>query len=131
MAIDFTSLPAPLEHLLGYAQRERHHKDKMTEKHAVQRREALEAIYLAICETRKYQEFSGRNRDREKEYELAKLWSLASIKSQGYLGDFTLLSYDKAMYWTSQLKWPQEKIFAKRIDLESIESKYRSLLENG
>ena len=129
MPFDLTMLLSPLENLLGAAQRERHHKEAMAEKSDTKRMEALQAIYTAIAETRKYQELSSVAPDRNKEFELAKLWATASVKAQNFFGEFTALGADKAEYWTSQLKWPKDVVISKGIDLSTVEAKYRALLQ--
>ncbi|KNZ31758.1 MAG: hypothetical protein AD742_14780 [Methylibium sp. NZG] len=128
MALDLAMLLSALESLLGVAQRERHHKEAIAETHDTKKKEALQAIYIAIAETRKYQEMNITAPVREKEYELAKLWTTASIQAQRFFGELSQLGADKAEYWTSQLKLPDDLLASKGIDLVSVEAKFKALL---
>ncbi len=56
---------SPLQGLLNTLQSERHYKDKNFD-------DALLAIKTALLETKKHIELGGEQRDREKEYELAR-----------------------------------------------------------
>ncbi len=127
MLIDLSFLLSPLDKLLTYSQRERHFTQKRDDEQSSQKRAALEAILYALLETRKYQELSVDKPDREAEYRLSQLWGIASIKAQGIF-DIHDEAYEKQRYWADQLKWPQDVVISKGIDLSAMEEKYRALL---
>ena len=120
-------LLAPLQGLLGYFQKERHASSEEDRYAEAQRQEALQAMYVALVATKKYQESSHPHRD--KELELSQFWATAAIKSRKYLKEASAMNYDKARYWLEQLKWPEQTVKAKGIDLTTVEARIRELLD--
>lgn len=111
----------PLTELLNVFQSERHHKDGKKD-------EALQAIYSALIETKKYVELSSGVENREKEYELAQLWAKASIKARYASEELAGRLGDKSKLWSDSVKWSREEILSKEIDFQSIENTLTSLL---
>lgn len=116
----------PLQSLLGTLQKERHFKDNQMD-------EALLAINNALVESKKYIEIFKRkdNVDREKEYELARLWSEASVKARHASKELAKRLNDKSKYWSETIKWSREEVISKKIDFYSIEKQIRKLLKNS
>ena len=83
-------------------------------------------------ESKKYIELFERknNIDREKEYELARLWSEASVKARHASKELAKRLYHKSKYWRGTIKWSREEIISKKIDFDSIEKQIRKLLKN-
>lgn len=128
MTSGLSFLLPPLAKLLAYLQRERHFSSKQSEEKAAQKKEALEAILDALLETRKYQELASDAPDREAEYKLSRLWGIASIKANG-LFDINDEASDKQQYWADLLRWPQDVVISRGIDLSTMEKKYRALFD--
>jgi hypothetical protein len=81
----FEVLLAPLNGLLDFFQKNRHHASEESRHAEAQRQEALQATYIALVATKKYQESNVHNRD--KEFELSQLWATAAIKSRKFFED--------------------------------------------
>ena len=115
-----------LQKLLDYFQKERHLQDKNIIA-------ALNAINLALIEAKKYMEFSGgqKSQDREKEYELSKLWDTASalvLSLRAVDPDFPNALHEKALYWADTHEWTNKKVEEKKIKIEHIEAQITKLL---
>lgn len=119
---------APLEHLLGFCQRERHHKEDMAVKAEEKRQDALQAMHLALTTTRKYQDAQPNGVDRDKQIELSDLWATAAIKSRTYIGDATPWNMDKAKYWLEQFKRSDKELQEEGLDLASVETRINELI---
>ncbi len=115
---------APLQGLLNTLQTERHYQDDKKD-------EALLAIQKALLETKKYIEISGGDEDRIKEYELAELWSSASIKSRHASEELAARLNDKSRYWSDNIVWSREEVLEKEIDFPSIEKQLNNLLKKN
>ena len=111
----------PLQGLLNTFQSERHYKDDKKD-------QALQAIYKALLETKKYIELSKGVQDREKEHELAQMWADASVKSRYASNELMERLGDKSKYWADTIEWSREEILAKKIDFKSIEKQLDELL---
>lgn len=111
---------SPLQGLLSTLQSERHYKDKNFD-------EALQAIKTALLETKKHIELGGDNRDREREYYLAGLWSTASIKARRANIPFTEALSEKSRYWEDQNIWEEDQVIAKGIKFSHIEAQIEDL----
>jgi hypothetical protein len=126
---DLAVLLGPLQGLLGYFQREHHHDDE-EERHAeAERQEALQAMYQALITTKKYQELQPHGVDRAKQLELSNLWAAAAIKSRRYLQEAMPWNLEKANYWLDEIKWPEEKVKARGIDLATVEATIAELIQ--
>lgn len=115
---------SPLQGLLSRLQSERHYRHKNTD-------EALLAIKSALLQTKKHIELSGSVRDRAKEYELAELWSQASIKARRANIPFALALDEKSRYWEDQEVWAEDQAVAKGIKFSQIEGQLDDLLSNS
>lgn len=115
---------SPLQGLLNTLQSERHYRDKNTD-------EALLAIKSALLRTKKHIELSGSVRDRTKEYELAELWSQASIKARRANIPFANALSEKSRYWEDQEIWAEDQAVAKGIKFSQIEGQLDELLSNS
>ncbi|RRC97696.1 hypothetical protein EHS89_16070 [Amphritea balenae] len=114
----------PLQGLLSTLQSERHYKDKNTD-------EALLAIKSALLQTKKHIELGGHERDRAKEYELAELWSEASIKARRANIPFADALNEKSRYWEDQEVWEEDQAIAKGIKFSQIEGQLDELLSSS
>lgn len=115
---------APLQGLLSYFQRDRHHRDS-------QKDDALNALYLAVSRTLEYLEQSGGEKcfDRSEEFELSRLWGDAAQKVRHVSRGLALRLHDKADYWADQLEWSSEEVKTRQIELKRIRDELRRLLE--
>lgn len=118
-----------LEKLLAYFQKERHSQDEKTVA-------ALNAINEALTETKKYIEFSGgeKCRDREKEFGLSKLWDKASVAVLSVRAvdpNFPTALHEKALYWADQFEWTDQKVEEKQIRINHIERQISNLLNKN
>ncbi len=113
----------PLQNLLNYLQKDRHHRD-------AQKDAALHAIEQAIIETERYLEKSGGQKchDREQEFELSKLWSDASIKARHVSSEIAIRLNDKSSYWSDRFEWSADEVIGRGVDLASIRLQVRNLL---
>ncbi|MDB4077459.1 hypothetical protein N9537_06405 [Porticoccaceae bacterium] len=114
----------PLQGLLNTLQSERHYKDKNTD-------EALLAIKAALLQTKKRIELGGPERDRSKEYELAELWSEASIKVRRANIPFAQALSEKSRYWEDQEIWEEDQAIAKGIRFSQLEVQLQELLASS
>lgn len=115
---------SPLQGLLNTLQSERHYKDKNFD-------DALLAIKSALLETKKHIELSGAQRDRGKEYNLAELWSEASIKARRANIPFADALSEKSRYWEDENIWEEDQVIAKGIKFTQIESQIDELLSRS
>lgn len=122
-------LLAPLNGLLNFFQKERHHSTEQEQYAEERRKEALEAMYAALLATRKYQENNVFTVDRDKEYEISQLWATAAIKSRKYFTEVANKNATKALYWLQKDKWPHDVVVERGIDLTTIEAQIRHLME--
>ena len=114
----------PLQGLLNTLQSERHYRDRNTDN-------ALVAIKAALLQTKKHVELGGPERDRSKEYELAQLWSEASIKARRASIPFAEALSEKSRYWKDQEIWEEDQAIAKGIKFSQIESQLDELLTDS
>lgn len=119
---------APLQGLLGFFQKERHERLHNAQLAETQRQEALQAMYAALVATKRCQELNSQAPDRARELELSQLWATAAIKSRTYVKEATGWNANKAEYWLSQMKWPDEAVRAKGIDLATVEARILQLM---
>ncbi|WP_263378457.1 hypothetical protein [Granulicella paludicola] len=114
--------------LLAYFQHDRHHDEDHGLKTDEKRKDALQAMQLALATTIKYQEAQPNGVDREKENELADLWRTAAIKSQTYIGEATPWNLEKATYWSNRLKEPDESLRERQLDIASVQKRIDDLI---
>ena len=115
---------SPLQGILSTLQSERHYKDRNFD-------DALLAMKTALLETQKHIELSGTKRDREKEFELAELWSVASIKAKRANIPFAKAISQKSRYWADQNIWEEDQILAKGIKFSDLEAQIDKLLSTS
>ncbi len=113
----------PLQKLLEYFQRDRHHQSK-------QKDDALASLQLALTNTLQYVERSNGEKclDRETEYELSQAWGDAAIKMRHVSRELAERLDNKAQYWADQLKWSQEEVIDKRIRLTEMREELHRLI---
>ena len=123
MAAELTVFLGPLQSLLAWFQKNRSVKDE-------QKTLALDAMNKALIATRKYIEAKGANgpADRAREFELAELWADAATRARHASGELAARLNDKSQYWSEPLKWSQEEVLLKRIDLKSVQHEVNQLL---
>jgi len=129
MPLDLTGFVKPLMALLHVFQRERHYKVQLKQQEEARRKEALKAVLDALAATRIYVAGLPDKYDRDREYELSELWAIAAIRCRRTLESVQDESLDKMRYWLDSIKWPQSVVKEKGIDLESMEAKFRALVE--
>lgn len=122
-------LLVPLENLLGYFQKNRQAADDAHYRDETQRQECLQVMYTALIATRRYEELNQP--DREKEFELSQLWAAVAIKSRTYFRESMPMFEEKARYWLEQIKWPDEVVVERGIDLETVEARIAELMREG
>jgi len=125
---DISILLAPLEGLLGFFQRERHHTDEEARHSEAHRQEALQAMYTALITTRKYTEAQPGQIDRDKQFELSGLWANVAIKCREYLQEEMPWTMEKSRYWLDEIKWPEERVKSAGIDLVTVEARIAELM---
>ena len=116
----------PLQHLLSTFQRERHFKTKHEHEVEKDKQAALEAILTALTETRKY--VDSHVYDRDTEYKLSELWSLAAIRSRKSIESLQPEILVKMQYWLDGIRWDREVLREKGVDLQTVEAKFRELI---
>ena len=115
MGFSSIALPA-LGNLLGFFQKDQQHADDRNMNLEEKRQDALQAMYAALVTTHRYQDAQPNGVDREKQLELSQLWANAAIKSRAYLQENPWMM-DKAQYWLDQIKWSDENVKSRGIDL--------------
>lgn len=114
----------PLQGLLNTFQTERHYQDRKKD-------EALRAIQEALLETKKYIELSAGNENREREFDLAKLWADAAVKARHASEELAIRLNDKSKYWSQDFCWSEEEVLDKGIDFPTIEKQLDELLKDS
>jgi len=91
---------------------------------------ALFALYTALNETMAYivSLNHGKQRDREKEYAIAKLWHNASVPLRNIDPDLADRCFDKGSYWMEPDVWTDAQIKRKRIKLDQVMKSIRAIL---
>lgn len=118
-------LLSPLQGLLSYLQKDRHHRDDKKDS-------ALHAINTALIETKKYIEQNGGvSFDRDREFHLAQLWADASVKARHVSTDVATRLNDKSTYWSKKLKWSSEEVLSRRIDIDSLQEQVNELISDS
>ncbi|TWT17110.1 hypothetical protein FQY83_17375 [Luteimonas marina] len=124
--MDGSVLLTPLQKLLEFFQKDRHHKD-------AQKDAALLAVSEAINATLKYEEESGGQKgfDRAQEYKLSQLWSDASVKVRHISRDLSRRLGEKTEYWADKLEWAPSELVERKIRLVEIRQAFRDLLRDA
>ena len=118
------ALLGPLKSLLDWAQKNRMHRDQQIDA-------ALSSVNRALHASMRYVE-EQRNSgapNRERELELAEMWSDAAAKARYASKELTARLQDKSVYWRKEFKWSREEVLARKIDFESVEQSFKELLE--
>ncbi len=122
-------LIAPLQGLLGYFQKNREMDNAGHRYEEEQRQECLHAMYAALIATMRYQELNQS--DRAMELELSQLWATVAIKSRTYFRESLPMFEEKARYWLEQIKWPDNVVIERGIDLKTMEAHISQLMREG
>jgi len=93
-------------------------------------KKALLKIYLAANETRAYIATlkKRKNQDREKEVQLAHLWTEASVELRSINPDLAQRCLLKGEYWSDPLNWDHDSIDTARISLKEVTRRAQKLL---
>jgi hypothetical protein len=122
LAVFIVLLNTSLHGLLNNLQSERQFKTR-------EGKEALIAIKKALLETRRHVELSAGVRNRDKEFDIAELWSDASVKARSLNLDLANRLLDKSKYWGDKIVWSEQEILEKEIDFDSIEATLDALMK--
>jgi len=90
---------------------------------------AISALSSAITETSIYFSYikGGGEKDREREFELGRLWEAAALTLHDIDPELAALCEQKSEAWISPDFWPKEKIDDHGIRLSDVKDKYRKL----
>jgi hypothetical protein len=122
-------LLAPLQGLLDFFQKDRHHVEDRSQKIEEKRQDALRAMYNALVRTHKYIDAQPDGMDRDKQLELSKLWADAAISSRTYLKTEEPWIMEKANYYLSKIEWPHDRVVETGIDLATVEKRISQLIK--
>jgi hypothetical protein len=91
---------------------------------------ALLALYAALSETRAYilDREKGKRRNRQQEFEIAKLWHSASIPLRNIDKEFAERCFLKGSYWMEPDIWDKKRIDEKGISIDTVFDATRKLL---
>lgn len=91
--------------------------------------DALRAVQIALNETQIYYALRDRGmpRNDEKEVQLSRYWSAASIPLRHIDFDFAERCEHKSLYWLNPDDWSDRKIGRYKIRLSSVAKKVRAL----
>jgi hypothetical protein len=92
--------------------------------------QALLALYAALGESRAYQTDieSGKRRNKKREFEIAKLWHIASIPLREIDPEFAGRCFIKGSYWMEPETWNKKLLQEKGVDFETALEETRKLL---
>ena len=92
--------------------------------------EGLYALYAALNETKAYVSSlnSGKEKDRNREYAIAKLWQDASVPLRKVDPELAKRCFDKGSYWWEPEAWSKLMINRKKIGLNQVIKSARELL---
>ena len=92
--------------------------------------QALYALYTALNETKAYVSYlqTGKERDRKREFAIAKLWHDASVPLRKVDRDLAERCFIKGSYWLEPDTWSELMINRKRIGLNQVIKSTRELL---
>lgn len=91
---------------------------------------ALHSLYVALSETKIYtlELKSGSERNRDKEYKLAKFWHDASVPLRKIEPELARKCFLKGSYWLEPDAWSQAKVEEYQIALDKVFEETRELL---
>lgn len=91
---------------------------------------ALHSLYVALSETKIYtlELKGGSERNRDKEYNLAKLWHDASVPLRTIEPELARKCFLKGSYWLEPDAWSQAKVEENQIALDKVFEETRELL---
>ena len=92
--------------------------------------QGLYALYAALNETKAYVSSlnSGKERDRNREFAIAKLWQDASVPLRKVDPELAKRCFDKGSYWWEPEAWSELMINHKKIGLNQVIKSARELL---
>jgi hypothetical protein len=92
--------------------------------------QALFALYAALGESRSYlnDRASGKRRNREREFAIAKLWHSASVPLREIDPELSERCFIKGGYWMEPDAWDKKRIQEKGIAFEAVFEATRQLL---
>jgi hypothetical protein len=110
--------------LLDYFKNERLHRSDL-------RDAALMAICTSSTETLIYLSRleRGKQRDREAEEELARLWHKAAVPIRHFSVDLADRCLYKSEYWISPEEWTKDDVAKNRIGITRVRNEARALLK--
>ncbi len=90
----------------------------------------LYALYAALNETKAYISSLnlGKERDRDREFSIAKLWQDASVPLRKVDPELAKRCFDKGSYWWEPEAWSELMIHQKKIGLNQVINSTRELL---
>lgn len=91
---------------------------------------SLHALYAALAETKAYVVSlnSGAKKNREKEYNLARLWHDASVPLRNIDQELAEICFLKGSYWLEPEAWTEAKIQKNQMALDNVFEKTKVLL---
>lgn len=89
------------------------------------------AVNVALVESMRYVESQevGGPQNREKEYELGRLWREAAIKIMYVDKGLSSTFNEKSMYWLERFRWSREEVLRKRIDFLAVHEEVAALMK--
>ena len=94
-----------------------------------ERKEVIDALLDALQETRIHfgNQRLVRNRDREAEARLSRLWSTAARKVEPFDSDLANRCETKGTYWADPVDWRDDDLLAAGITIKEIEISLKKL----
>lgn len=92
--------------------------------------QALLALYAALGESRAYQAEieNGKRLNKKREFEIAKLWHVASVPLREIDPVFAERCFIKGSYWMEPNTWNKRRLQEKGLDFETVFEQTRKLL---
>jgi len=91
---------------------------------------ALFALLAALAETRAYiaDRESGKRRNRQREFQIARLWHAAAVPLRSIDMEFANRCFEKGSYWMEPDIWAKKQIAEKGIAIDAVMEATRQLL---
>ena len=123
MATEWIGFADALLHGLGLVREAKVRREEQAD-------QALAAVYIAANETQKYISalHRGAERDIDREYDLSRLWHLASIPLRYFDSDLARRCELKGRYWLAPDDWTVSDINGARIGLDRVFKEAQCLL---
>ena len=102
------------------------YKSKSKEKKA-ETKKAIEALSIAVLETKSYIQNGFKERILEKESEIRDYWNQAHIELRSINSELAMRCFSKAEYWTEPNKWDSNKIKQYNITLTSMSQSLKEI----